>query len=99
MICFRVVTRGDFPELVRNNVDRNINTCRDAGLQNFLIEVVTDKSISLVSGEKRREVVVPADYVTKSGALFKARALQYCLEDMVYNNYFKMYHFSKIKSF
>jgi egghead protein (zeste-white 4 protein) len=27
--------------------------------------------------------VVPPDYRTKSGALFKARALQYCLEDKV----------------
>jgi egghead protein (zeste-white 4 protein) len=30
-----------------------------------------------------REIVVPPDYRTKSGALFKARALQYCLEDKV----------------
>nr|CAG4650193.1 EOG090X07AI [Sida crystallina] len=82
-ICFRVVTRGDYPELVTDNVQRNINICRDAGLEKFVVEVVTDKSISLVANEVKREVVVPTSYATKSGAMFKARALQYCLEDDV----------------
>lgn len=85
-ICIRVVTRGDFPHLVQNNVIRNINTCMDVGLENFLIEVVTDKPINLqkhpVHGAVR-EVVVPSDYRTKTGALYKSRALQYCLEDSV----------------
>ncbi|XP_072392301.1 beta-1,4-mannosyltransferase egh [Diabrotica undecimpunctata] len=82
-ICIRIVTRGDFPQLVKNNVVRNMNKCLDAGLENFLIEVVTDKSIGLDTHRRTREVVVPADYRTKSGALYKARALQYCLEDGV----------------
>ncbi|XP_056648318.1 beta-1,4-mannosyltransferase egh [Diorhabda sublineata] len=82
-ICIRIVTRGDFPQLVKNNVSRNMNKCLDAGLENFLIEVVTDKSIGLDHHRRIREVVVPPDYRTKSGALFKARALQYCLEDKV----------------
>nr|CAG4643243.1 EOG090X07AI [Ilyocryptus agilis] len=82
-ICFRVVTRGDYPELVRNNVNRNVNTCLDGGLINFVVEVVTDKSIGLSPTDRVREVVVPADYRTRSGAMFKARALQYCLEDSV----------------
>nr|CAG4651019.1 EOG090X07AI [Simocephalus serrulatus] len=82
-LCFRVVTKGDFPELVRNNIQRNVETCQEAGLENFLLEVVTDKSIHLVTSKFVREVVVPEDYVTKSGALYKARALQYCLEKEV----------------
>lgn len=41
-ICIRVVTRGDFPELVKSNVTRNLNKCLDAGLENFLIEVSDD---------------------------------------------------------
>lgn len=48
-----------------------------------MLEVVTDKSIHLVTSRMVREVVVPEDYVTKSGALYKARALQYCLEKEV----------------
>lgn len=62
-----------------------MNKCLDAGLENFLIEVVTDKFIGLEDQQRNRvrEVVVPQDYRTKSGALFKARALQYCLEDKI----------------
>uniref|UniRef100_T1JBR4 Glycosyltransferase 2-like domain-containing protein n=1 Tax=Strigamia maritima TaxID=126957 RepID=T1JBR4_STRMM len=82
-ICVRTVTRGDFPELVRNNVTRNINTCLDVGLENFLVEVVTDKAVNLPKHSRIRELVLPSTYKTKSGALFKARALQYCLEDDV----------------
>lgn len=82
-ICIRVVTRGDFPDLVKRNVLRNINTCLDTGLENFLVEVVTDKAVNLPKHRRIREIEVPKDYQTKSGALFKSRALQYCLEDNV----------------
>lgn len=82
-ICIRIVTRGDFAELVKANVTRNMNTCLDTGLENFLIEVVTDKPINLPKHHRTREIVVPANYQTKTGALFKSRALQYCLEDGV----------------
>ena len=42
-ISIRVVTRGDYPELVKANVARNMATCLDSGLDKFIIEVVTDK--------------------------------------------------------
>ncbi|XP_054158406.1 beta-1,4-mannosyltransferase egh-like [Oppia nitens] len=80
-LCIRVVTRGDYPQLVRKNVDRNMKTCLSAGLRDFIIEVVTDRAIGLKTSTKIRELVVPDGYRTKSGALFKARALQYCLDD------------------
>jgi len=65
-------------------VQRNVNICLDAGLDNFMVEVVTDKSVNLAVNDLRtRELVVPTEYKTKSGAMFKARALQYCLEDEV----------------
>lgn len=82
-ICIRVVTRGDYSDLVKSNVLRNMNTCLDTGLENFLVEVVTDKPVNLPKHRRTREIVVPKDYKTKSGALFKSRALQYCLEDNV----------------
>ncbi|RZF38815.1 hypothetical protein LSTR_LSTR000518 [Laodelphax striatellus] len=82
-ICIRIVTRGDFPQLVKANVERNMAKCTEAGLENFLLEVVTDKRVGLPVHRRIREVVVPTTYKTKSGALFKARALQYCLEDDV----------------
>ncbi|XP_076319509.1 beta-1,4-mannosyltransferase egh [Tachypleus tridentatus] len=82
-ICVRTVTRGDYPELVKNNVTRNMNTCFDVGMENFMIEVVSDKPVNLTKHPRIRELVVPSTYRSKSGALFKARALQYCLEDDV----------------
>lgn len=44
-LCIRVVTRGDYPGLVRENVKRNLATCLDTGIDNFVIEVVTDKEV------------------------------------------------------
>ncbi|XP_057336045.1 beta-1,4-mannosyltransferase egh-like [Microplitis mediator] len=82
-INIRVVTRGDYPQLVKTGVKRNLKTCMDAGLKNFQIEVVSDKPIGLMSHRRIRELVVPSEYQTKTGALFKARKLQYCLEDGV----------------
>lgn len=79
-ICIRVVTRGDFPNLVKSNVLRNMNTCLDTGLENFIVEVVTDRPINLAKHPRISETLVPNDYKTKSGALFKSRALQYSLE-------------------
>lgn len=83
LICVRIVTRGDFPKLVRDNVARNMNKCLEGGMDNFLIEVVTDKPIGLQSHRRIREIIVPLSYTPGSGAKYKARALQYCLEDDV----------------
>lgn len=82
-VCIRIVTRGDYPQLVQANVRRNLNKCIEAGLENFQIEVVSDKHIGLTLHRRVREVIVPPNYRTSSGALFKARALQYCLESSV----------------
>lgn len=83
LIAIRIVTRGNFPELVKANVERNMKTCLKAGLNNFIIEVVTNKRINVPKNRRVREIVVPDDYCTRSGAIFKARSLQYCLEDYV----------------
>ncbi|GMR39472.1 hypothetical protein PMAYCL1PPCAC_09667, partial [Pristionchus mayeri] len=82
-ICFRVVTRGLYPRLVKDNLTLNIEACKRAGMTNFLFEIVTDSSICLPANHAAREIVVPEVYRPKSGALFKARALSYCLEDEV----------------
>lgn len=79
-ISFRVVTRGSYPELVRQNVERNLQICEEFGLKKFVIEVVTDQPISLPHHPKLSEIVVPNDFETSRGTKFKARALQYALE-------------------
>lgn len=81
--CFRVVTRGLYPDLVQRNVNKNYQTCIESGLTNFVIEVVTDKEINpnyLTDTTKIRQLVVPNSYKTSTNAMFKARALQYALE-------------------
>lgn len=78
--CFRVVTRGTFPNLVRENVEKNFQLCKHMNLQNFEIEVVTDNPVNLTPTAWVHEVVVPKEYQTAHGTLFKARALQYSLE-------------------
>lgn len=83
LICFRVVTRGDFPQLVKENVSKNLSNCSEAGVENFIIEVVSDRAIQLAQRSRIREVVVPATYKPRGGAMYKARALQYCLEPSV----------------
>jgi len=82
-LCFRVVTRGNYPDLVRSNVERNIKTCYRVGLDNFKFEVVTDNALNLPKNALVRELVVPVDYQTRKRSLFKARALQYCNEPAV----------------
>lgn len=37
LICVRVVTRGDYPQLVKDNVARNMKICLETGLENFYI--------------------------------------------------------------
>ncbi|QQP38575.1 Uncharacterized protein FKW44_019185, partial [Caligus rogercresseyi] len=82
-ICFRVVTRGLYPSLVKRTLEENLHIIRSLGLENFIIEVVTDTPIGLPEAKSSREVLVPTDYKPTSGALNKARALQYCLESGV----------------
>ena len=84
-VCIRVVTRGDYAQLVEINVDRNIQTCLNAGLVNFIVEVVTDKALNLRKDRYIREIVVPDNYICESDCKYKARALQYALEDDVNN--------------
>ena len=80
-ICVRVVTRGLYPNLVRRTVKTNLETLLGTGLENFVIQVVTDNPINLRTEKRVMETVVDSTYKTKSGALNKARALQFCLEE------------------
>ncbi|CAL1537963.1 unnamed protein product, partial [Lymnaea stagnalis] len=82
-LCFRVVTKGLYPELVNENMKLNLQVCRKVGLHNYIFEVVTDIPINLKSTKDSREILVPKNYKTSSGSLFKARALQYALEPEV----------------
>lgn len=81
-ICIRLVTRGDYPLLVRDNIKHNLTVCDDIGLTNFSLEIITNKPLSLLGNcdSRVKQVVIPQSYRTKNGSLFKARALQYAIE-------------------
>jgi egghead protein (zeste-white 4 protein) len=81
-ICIRVVTRGDYPLLIRDNVKTNLTLCDDIGLTNFSLEIVTNKFLSVLDNcdSRVKQVVIPQNYRSKKGSLFKARALQYAIE-------------------
>ncbi|CAG0885831.1 unnamed protein product [Darwinula stevensoni] len=80
-VVVRIVTRGDFPDLVRQNSFANLRVCKETGLRHYSIEVVTKKSVQLPKMVHLREIVVPDSYEPSSGSMYKARQLQYCLED------------------
>ena len=82
-ICFRVVTKGMYPKLVKDTTFMNMEVCRRVGLKNCKFEIVTDKSVSVGKHQDIRETVVPDNYQTKNNALYKARALQWSLEPNV----------------
>ena len=82
-ICFRVVTKGFYPKLVKDNTRQNIELCRKLGLKSFKFEIVTDNGLNIEKGQDICETIVPENYQTKNGSLYKARALQYCLEPSV----------------
>lgn len=72
-ICFRIVTRGDYPQMVKESVENILDLMKKFEFSNFLIEVLANKSIYLASNEKVRELVVPVDYTTLNGSKYKAR--------------------------
>lgn len=72
LLCFRIVTRGSFPNLVRETARKNLEICLTSQLSNFIIEIVTNEAIDgLLQHPKLRQIVVPPNYETGSGALFK----------------------------
>lgn len=82
-ICFRVVSRGMFPILVKQNLETHMNLLKSSFESvRFTYEVVTDIPIGIDESQYSNvyEVIVPKNYETKTGAKFKARALQYAIE-------------------
>ena len=80
-VAFRIVSRGDQPEVVRATAGVIIETMTDRPLFPFVVEVVTDIPVSgLPDHQAVQSLVVPESYATSNGATHKARALHYALE-------------------
>lgn len=80
-ICFRVVTRGTYPSLIKKNLEYNLSILKAFEQLKYTYEVVTDNKIGDI--ESCYEIIVPEDYSTKTGSKFKARALQYAMEQNI----------------
>lgn len=80
----RYVTRGQNRILVTENAHRAARVFEQCGLPQRMrcIEIVTDQSVGLGEEDESEgivELVVPENYACSSGALFKARALNYAI--------------------
>ncbi|MDQ6650782.1 MAG: glycosyltransferase family 2 protein [Actinomycetota bacterium] len=80
LVCFRVVSRGRNAEALAETVTSIRSTMALRSLFPYRIEVVTDEQVALPAGPDLRAYVVPADYETPNGSLYKARALHYLSE-------------------
>ncbi len=79
-LFFRYVTRGENPNLVRDNLRQARELLRATlGRDHWRIEVVTDKALGLSKEPDVHEIVVPGGYVLPRGTRYKARALHYAL--------------------
>lgn len=82
-ICISVVTRGDYPDLVNQTLEKNIKTClKTPGAKSFIFQLLTEQPLRLSAdiAKQVKVLVIPENYCTKSGVIFKARNMQYGLE-------------------
>jgi len=64
-------------EIVQRSVDNINQVCKEVGYQNYSITVVTEVNEAF---EGAQTLPVPKSYSTIKGAKYKARALQYAIE-------------------
>jgi egghead protein (zeste-white 4 protein) len=79
-VCFRIVSRGQNRDVLRETVENLLEVMRSLPLFPYALEVVTDLPVAWPTPRHVHFLRVPADYRTKNGARYKARALQYALE-------------------
>ncbi|HWG55986.1 MAG TPA: glycosyltransferase family 2 protein [Gaiellaceae bacterium] len=79
-VCFRVVARGENAFRLRATVSSIRAEMAALPLFPYSIEVVTDLPVDLGNGNDLSHFVVPQGYRTRRASRFKARALQYALE-------------------
>jgi len=82
LVSFRVVTRGDQPDVVAATVENILTTMGRRRIFPFYVEVVTDIPITTLAPHPSvQQIVVPEENQTTNGATHKARALQYAVEN------------------
>lgn len=82
LVCFRIVSRGINTQALEKTINSCLREMSRTPLFPFIVEVVIDTFDEALPKENKllRYVVVPTEYKTKTGALYKARALHYAVE-------------------
>eukprot|EP00171_Calliarthron_tuberculosum_P018237 IDg18237t1 len=81
-VVFRIVSRGTNADCLLETIDVVRREMKANALFPYLIEVVTDGGVFHAPDEKDlMQLVVPRDYRTPGGTLYKARALHYAVEN------------------
>ncbi len=80
LVSFRYVSRGTNQETLRHAIESVRREMAKLPAFPYVIEAVIEQDIDLGEGQDLTKLVVPRDYTTASGSLYKARALQYGLE-------------------
>ena len=81
LVVFRIVTRGTNEEALLKTVQRCQDEMNRTPLFPFVVEILTDVRPKTEPSDRNVLLtVVPREYRTKRGALYKARALQYAME-------------------
>jgi len=80
-IIFQFCSR-DAPQIVFEAIKRVHDSCRTLGYENYQVDLLTDTKISKKTAKrvKAKNVAVPPDYQTNPPVKYKARALQYAVE-------------------
>ncbi|KAK3256672.1 hypothetical protein CYMTET_34206 [Cymbomonas tetramitiformis] len=83
-LYFRIVTRGTHPNLVRANAEEVASVLASTlHPEKWEVEVATDNALGLDEHCRQpvTEILTPSNYSTSTGAKFKARALQFAIEN------------------
>ncbi len=80
LVSFRYVSRGTNPETLRHAIASVRREMAKLPAFPYVIEAIIERDIDLGDGQDLIKLIVPRDYTTASGSLYKARALQYGLE-------------------
>ncbi len=75
-MIFQITTIGNM-EIVQESIDNINRICREVGYSNYRVDVVSEVNESFDGAET---ITVPLNYSTLNHAKYKARALQYAVE-------------------
>jgi egghead protein (zeste-white 4 protein) len=78
LVSYRIISRGQNFQALLQTIDSIGRVMRENPLFAYRIEVVTDLAVKIPSGV--RHFLMPANYRTARGTMYKARAMQYALE-------------------